>query len=249
MRALFRFMDWPLRAKMAALLVVASLIPLGVAALVDIREARQRLQATTSSLLAARADHLVDQLDTFHRGYQTSVDGLAQLPDVMEFCRATPHDAERLKPALRAVLDVQPATDANVRGVALLDLRGIVTLATEDPLVGMDLSYHKYVREALVGAAVMSDIYLAAPQVGNAPTIAYLAGARARPQNHRVCGLLGSRNTLVGHRERIKRAGRPRQLRCPLRSPGNTDCSYVQWRHCLPPWRRARLHRNRRARG
>jgi two-component system cell cycle sensor histidine kinase/response regulator CckA len=39
----------------------------------------------------------------------------------------------------------------------------------------MDLSYHKYVREARAGAAVISDIHLAEPQVGNAPTIAYLA--------------------------------------------------------------------------
>jgi hypothetical protein len=174
-KARLRFMDWPLRAKMAALLVVTSLIPLGVITLVDIREARQRLLATTAALLAARGDQLLDQLETFHRGYQTSVDGLAQLPDVMEFCRAAPHDAERLKPALRAVLDVQPATDTSVRGVALLDSRGIVTLATEDPLVGMDLSYHKYVREALAGAAVISDVHLAEAQVQYAPTIAYLA--------------------------------------------------------------------------
>jgi hypothetical protein len=40
MTKLLRFMDWPLRAKMAALLVGASLLPLAVAAFIDIREAR-----------------------------------------------------------------------------------------------------------------------------------------------------------------------------------------------------------------
>jgi len=63
-KALFRFMDWPLRARMAALLVVTSLIPLGIAAMVDVSEARQRLLATTARLLAARGDQLVcDVLD------------------------------------------------------------------------------------------------------------------------------------------------------------------------------------------
>ena len=38
--ALFRFMDWPLRAKMAALLAVASFVPLAVAAFIDIRDTR-----------------------------------------------------------------------------------------------------------------------------------------------------------------------------------------------------------------
>src|SRR5260221_10788839 len=51
----------------------------------------------------------------------------------------------------------------------------MVTLATEDPLIGMDLSHHGYIREALPGTAVISDIHLAEPQVGHAPTIAYLA--------------------------------------------------------------------------
>jgi two-component system, cell cycle sensor histidine kinase and response regulator CckA len=168
-------MDWPLRAKMAALLVVTSLVPLGVVALVNIREARQRLLATTAGLLAARGDQLLDHLDTFHRGYQTSISGLAHLPDLMEFCRAVPHGAPRRKVAVRAILDVYPATDANVRGVAVLDLTGMVMLATEDPLVGMDLSHREYVREALAGAAVISDIHMSEPQVGSVPTIAYLA--------------------------------------------------------------------------
>ena len=65
MRALFRFMDWPLRAKMAALLVVASLLPLGVATLINIREARHRMLANTAALLAARGDQLLHEARYF----------------------------------------------------------------------------------------------------------------------------------------------------------------------------------------
>ena len=115
------------------------------------------------------------KLDTFHRSYQHAVDRVAHLPDVLEFCQARPEDSDRLKSIARTVLEVWPASDTNIRGVALLDLSGTVKVATEDPLIGLNLSYHSYVREALRGVAVISDIHLAESQVGYAPTIAYLA--------------------------------------------------------------------------
>jgi hypothetical protein len=71
MSALFRCMDWPLRAKMAALLVAASLLPLAIAAIIDIRKARERLLENTETLLAARGDRLLGE--TCRRGYQLFV--------------------------------------------------------------------------------------------------------------------------------------------------------------------------------
>jgi hypothetical protein len=175
MKTFVRFMDWPLPAKMVVLLVVASLLPLGVTAFIDIREAQQRLLANTAALLAARGDQLVRELDTFHRSYQRSVDKLARLPDVVEFCQAYPDHIDRLKPALQAVLAVHLASDATLREIAILEVLGTVKIATEDQLIGLDLSYHSYVWDALRGAAVLSDIHVAKPQVDDAPTLASLA--------------------------------------------------------------------------
>jgi PAS domain-containing protein len=183
MRARLGFLDWPLRAKMAALLVVASVLPLGVAAYRDTSEARRRLLANTAALLAARGDQLVGELDTFHRGYVRSVDKLARLPDVGELCRASSGDTgRRHKVALHDILLVQIQSDPNVRGVAILDLAGSVILATEEQVVGTDLSRYSHVRDALRGAAVISDIYIAGPEVRSAPTIAYLAPVRGGDQ-------------------------------------------------------------------
>jgi PAS domain S-box-containing protein len=175
MKTLFRFMDWPLRAKMAMLFVVASLLPLGIATLINIREARERLEANTAALLAARSDQVVRELDTFHRSYQRLVNQLAHLPRLIDFYQASPEDNDRLESIARTVLNVWPANDKAIRGVALLDLSGTVKLATEDPLIGLNLSYRSYIQEALRGVTVISDIYLGEPQVGYAPTIAYLA--------------------------------------------------------------------------
>jgi PAS domain S-box-containing protein len=175
MSALFRFMDWPLRAKMAALLAVASLLPLAIAAIIDIREAQDRLLENSAALLAARGDQLLSEFDAFHRGYQLSVTKLARLPDVVGFSQARRDNVDRLKAAVGAILEVHAASDANLRGLAVLDLSGTVKIATEDRLVGKNLAYHGYVREGLRGAAVISDVHLAEPEAGYAPTIAYLA--------------------------------------------------------------------------
>jgi PAS domain S-box-containing protein len=172
---LFRFMNWPLRAKMAALFVVASLLPLGGATWTDIREARERLVANAADLLAARGDHLAGQIDAFHRVYQVSVARFARLPLILQYCRASPGESERLKPTLGGVFDAYPGTDPSVRGVLILDLAGTVKVATDEQLLGANLSRYSYVREALQGGTVISDVHLAESPRGDEPTIAYLA--------------------------------------------------------------------------
>jgi PAS domain S-box-containing protein len=180
---LFRFMDWPLRAKMAALFVVASLLPLGVATWIDIREAREKLVANTTALLAARADHLADQIDIFHRGYQRAVDRLAHFPATVEFCQARPGNSNALKSNVHGIIDAWPPSDRNIRGLAILDLSGEVKIATEDRLIGLNLAYRRYVQEANRGGAVISDIHLAESEVGFAPTIAYISPVRGADGN------------------------------------------------------------------
>jgi len=171
------FPDWPLRAKLAALLVVASVLPLIIAAVIDIEEARARLMDNTAAVLTARGDQLVRGLDTFNRGYERSAFRVAHLPPVMEFCQAGPQNSRQLQPALLETLKTWPKSDANIRGMGILDLSGVVKIATESPLIGKDISYHSYVREALKSQSdtFISDVYLAGPEVGSVPTIAYLA--------------------------------------------------------------------------
>jgi PAS domain S-box-containing protein len=183
-RGRWRFRDWPLRAKIAALLVAASLLPLSVSALLDIRRARRRVMSSTTDLLAARADQLVGQLDTFNRGYQRSVERISHIPRMVEFALAPPEEVERQRPTIRQILEVWPASDTSIRGVGILDASGTVMAATEEPLVGMNLSHRSHIREVRRGVAVISDIYVGEQQIGYPPTIAYLspiAGADRRP--------------------------------------------------------------------
>jgi signal transduction histidine kinase/ActR/RegA family two-component response regulator len=169
------FKNWPLRIKMAMLLVAASVVPLAIAAYIDIRQTEERMLAHTGALLAARGDQLRDAFDTFHQVYLHSVVKLARLPAMVEYLQSARDGEDRLKPALNAILAVHPASDANLRGAAVLDLSGRVKLATESALIGTSVANRSFFRDALRGAGGVSDVYLAGSEVGSTPTIAYLA--------------------------------------------------------------------------
>ena len=175
---MYRFENWPLRTKMAVLLVVASLLPLAVATTLSIRNARAQLLEQTDKLLTARSDQLMGRIDTFVAGYQRAVTRMAQVPTALELLQASSAEAERLKPAVSTHLGTWPATDSGLRGVAVLNATGKVLVGTEAPLIGVDLAYRSFVKEALLGKAVTSDVYLAEPEVGSVPTIAFLAPMR-----------------------------------------------------------------------
>jgi signal transduction histidine kinase/ActR/RegA family two-component response regulator/methyl-accepting chemotaxis protein len=175
MAVMRRFRDWRLRTKMAVLLVMASLLPLGVATWISINNARAQVLEDAEQLMAARAEQLVERIDTFNAGYQTSVTRMAMIPDVRDLLLAPAPAAARMRPALQALLSSWPSTDPVLRGAALLDATGTVAVATEPALLGRSMAVRSFVRQALRGSMVISDVFLAEPEVGGTPTIAYLA--------------------------------------------------------------------------
>jgi len=167
-----------MRAKLAALLVAASLVPLAVVTRVDMHSAENQLVASTGALLTARGDQLVSELDTFHQGYVRAAHKFARLPAIVRGCQTGDVDRGDAGAEVDATLAVQPAIDAAVRGIAVLDARGRVRAATESELEGADLSEAETTKQVLAGRDVISDVYSA--RVGSewVPTIAYLAPVR-----------------------------------------------------------------------
>ncbi len=171
-------MDWPLRAKMATLLLVASLVPLGISFSISLHNASQEQQHTTKVVLATQSETLAERIDTVNSGYLSSAGRLAKFPDAVSFMQASPAKARASRSELEKVLVVGPQGDPYIRGVALLDTGGTVVATTEAPLLGLNLAYRGFVRRALQGNPVVSDVYYAEPEVGEKPTIAYVAPIR-----------------------------------------------------------------------
>src|SRR5688572_13491833 len=69
MPAWLGYRDWSLRGKIVALLVAASLLPLGIATWISVRNASTALHASTAQLLQARAQMLARRIDAFNEGY------------------------------------------------------------------------------------------------------------------------------------------------------------------------------------
>ena len=162
----WRFSDWPLRAKLAALLVVASLSPLAIWAYVDLRQDQARLLDGVKSLLEARGDQIVRELDSFHHSYRRSADRLARFPDSAAYCTEAPE-----QPRKTVRVDgghsrgrSLPATTGSAE-LLLIDAfrtsRDRVGVATRR---GSDLSHRPNVQMALPrGNSVITDLFISSP--------------------------------------------------------------------------------------
>jgi signal transduction histidine kinase/CheY-like chemotaxis protein len=174
-----RFADWPLRTKMAVLLLVASLLPMLAVNWLSMRQISSLRQQDSAQLLGARGDEVVGRIDTFVAGYQSGVARMAASPNVARILQAPAADRESLKPQIRSLLDAWPQSDSNLRGVAVLDAQGVVVAATEPALEGKDLTYRPFVAWALRGESTVSDVFRSEAETGSVPTLALIAPMRA----------------------------------------------------------------------
>jgi PAS domain S-box-containing protein len=174
---------------MVALLVAASVLPLGISAYADYFLTKERLQSATEDLLAARGDQLAGELDNFHRSYQRSAVHVSRLPDSMSYCTAGGQGSPALSHNAQLGLEAYLEADAAIRGIALLDKTGTVVVATEPNLLRANLAKRPSVSLALQGKAVIADLYVSTQAQAEIPTIGYL---------HPVIGDNGKVTCVVG---------------------------------------------------
>jgi signal transduction histidine kinase len=175
---LLRFADWPLRTKMALLLLIASLLPMLAVNWLGMEQIRSRLQRDSAELLKARGDEVVGRIDTFVSDYQRSVARMASSPNVARILDVPASRRDGLRESTRSLLDAWPKSDPNLRGVAVLDARGVVVVATEPALEGKDLTYRPFVEWALRGERTVSDVFKSEAETGQVPTLALIAPMR-----------------------------------------------------------------------
>jgi signal transduction histidine kinase/DNA-binding response OmpR family regulator len=178
--SVLRFGDWPLRTKMLGLLLAVSTVPLVVGTIVVVRAARARLHEQAVRLLDARADRLVAELDAFHRHHR----GLA-----LHVARAAAESgalagaatAARFAPLLTSLMPM----GTEVRGATLADAAGVVVASSDPAALGLRMGDRSYMKQALAGTAVISDVFFATRIVEPIPLIAYAAPVPAWQGNPR----------------------------------------------------------------
>jgi len=170
--------NWSLRAKLAALLIVASVLPLGISAFIDIREMRQQRIQDARDLLAARADQVARQIDSIHHGYWNSTARVANQPAVQAYCAAAPDKRGEHSARLLGIFGTFNKSDPHIHGVAAIDLLGHIALSSDQQRTGADLSTRPAVQQALAGKSVITGISYVPRQGEMQPTVAYLAPVR-----------------------------------------------------------------------
>jgi len=176
MRAWLGYRDWSLRSKIVALLVAASLLPLGIATWISVHNASSVLRQSTAGLLQARAQMLARRIDAFNESYARTANLLARsAPAALSQTRGSTAEATRVRGLVHSQLQFWTDIDPGIRGIALLDAAGTVAIGTEAGLEGSSLARYGFVRSALSGTAVISDIFLAQTPNGEMASIGYLA--------------------------------------------------------------------------
>ncbi|MBC7792812.1 MAG: HAMP domain-containing protein, partial [Clostridia bacterium] len=186
--SLLGFHRWPLRIKMVALLLIASSVPVVVAAIITFANARTIIVGDAGELLGARADQLVSELDGFHHVYTGLSLRLGRYAPIVESCSAgiVASDAVRdgLNTSTRAILE----TDTNIMGFTLVNDAGGIIWESEGPTAVTIAARRAVLSSAASGGPFVSDIYLARPNAGALPVISY--GAPLSTPNRTCAAIL-----------------------------------------------------------
>lgn len=184
-----RFVDWSLRGKLAALIVIVSLLPLAFSTLLDIRDTRQLLAEQTDELLSSRADQLALALDNFNDSYQHVAERLGHVPNVLQIVSQplsslTPADTS----VLHSLLEVLPTNDHNALATAIVDVDGVVRASSSNSLERVGLSDRSYVQQCLkTRAAPDTTMQFSPAEIGALPAVVY--GAPIWTADKRFVGL------------------------------------------------------------
>ncbi|RYG13843.1 MAG: HAMP domain-containing protein [Burkholderiales bacterium] len=174
MKRIFRVRHWSVKAKLVGLLLSATVVPLLVSYFMEIHETNKHGLRDMQQLLSARGEQLARELDSIHTGYLRSTQRLAYQPAIADFCASQPDAGSTGAARVHGIFSAFPKSDANIRGVALINQKGVITVATDAPLVGADVSGRATVQSAREGKSVISDIYVSTASGQELPTVAYL---------------------------------------------------------------------------
>ena len=167
-----RWRSWRLRTKIGVLVVVAAALPLLVAQALTYQRAWDVTQERTTTLLAARAEHLVADLDSFNLVYSATARLAARLPETV---RILENPAQPGQDNLRDYLEGWPHTDDAILAVHVVDARGRILVSSEPRFEGIDISFRRFFQIAMGGIPVISDPFLAVPRAGSLGVVAYAA--------------------------------------------------------------------------
>jgi len=148
--------SWPIAVRMSLDMLLAALIPLGLAAWLTSVQSRRDLESAAREDLQLLAGVAAARLDQLMVDTSRMVQQVARDQTVLAIC-----GAKTVSVALRVPVQRQLAavieTNPDYAALFITDTKGTVLAGTPRASVGLDLSFREYYRQAKVGEVFVSD--------------------------------------------------------------------------------------------
>lgn len=173
--------SWPIAVKMSIDLLLAALVPLGLALVLTGGESHRQLDKSARDNLFLLARVTASRLDQLLQDTARMVQLLSRDDSAAALCGGdskTRKDlAETVQRQLQSVLDTNP----DFASIFLTDAGGIGLVGTNNKIVGMDFKFREYYRDARQGNAHVSEVIV--PKSQKDPGVYFSAPIRQRGKN------------------------------------------------------------------
>jgi class 3 adenylate cyclase len=157
-RRILRPAAWPIAVKLSIVLLAASLVPMAVTAVLDVRQERANAEQAELQALRMLAQSTATRIDQLLEDMLRVVGAVGGDAEVVSFLGADPGGRAAIRASVQQTLNTVVRENDDIGSAFLLDPAGRSVLAASGEEVGVDLSRRDYFQEALKNSRYISEI-------------------------------------------------------------------------------------------
>lgn len=150
--------SWPLAVKLALALLAASLVPMNIIAVYNLRESLAKVEESAYQNLELLARGTANRIDQLVGDTRKAVAGVAGDAEVGAFLAGDPDARGRLAGTVRQTLDNIVRSNPDAASVMLLDRVGMCVASTRQENLGNSYAFRDYFKGAVVGESFTSEL-------------------------------------------------------------------------------------------
>ncbi|MBB6431627.1 SpoIIE family protein phosphatase [Algisphaera agarilytica] len=151
-------MPLPIALKLGVLLLIASLVPLTIATVFNIRRGINTVETLALESLELLANVTATEIDRLILDVGNLQQLMARNEYVIEFCAAPVDQRDAKLPPVQKLLDDIKATNPDIASAFIANPEGTGIASTSSKNVGQDLTFRKYMQAAMAGEKYTSEI-------------------------------------------------------------------------------------------
>jgi len=183
-----QFASYTIRTKLLILAMGTGLVSILAVSILTIISTQQTLTRETKDSLISAADHTMSEIDTYIDFNIDTIAAEAQLPQIVEFLKASPEEQEQTRDDILLLLDTLTERDPqNIGSYAILNYDGLDIADTFKDDIGIDKSDRDYfLQPKRTGRSFVSPVHYSP----TSPEHGFYIGVPVWDENDRIVGVL-----------------------------------------------------------